>query len=143
MSFSRQASGLMFVAWFASACGGQPSEATNPTAAANQRLEGEWRLLSFRPTLALEAPLQGLLEAQFKALSIGFAKGEFTATGPGVQTDGRYEITSASGDVLTGRLLDRAGVAYGISGQFVTTQFHFTSTSSPWVGTGVLERAQP
>jgi hypothetical protein len=142
MSFARQALGLVIATTFASACG-QPSEPTSPSEAANQRLEGDWRLVSFRPTLALEAPLQGLLDAQYKTLTISFGKGEFTATGPGVQTSGRYEITSASGDVLTGRILDSSGVAYGITGQFVAAQVHFTSTNSPWVGTGVLERAQP
>ena len=139
MSFAGKASRVVLLACV-SGCGGQASEPTNPSVAANQRLQGEWRLLSFRPTLALEAPLQGLLDAAQKTLSIQFTNGEFTATGAGVQTGGRYEITTASGDLLTGRIIDRAGVAYPISGQFMTNQFHFTCTQSPWGGTGVLER---
>lgn len=122
-------------------CGGSSGAAGNPSMVANQRLAGNWRLLSFQPSLALEEPLKGLLEAQFKALTITFQNGQFTASGPGVDTGGRYEITSVSGDSLTGRVYDRAGAGYGISGQFAATQFQFTSTDAPWVGTGLLERA--
>lgn len=125
------------------ACGGSgSSQAQDPSAAANQRLQGSWQLLSFQPNLQLEAPLQGLLDAQLRSLSIDFNSGTFTATGPGVETSGRYEISSASGDSLAGRVYDRAGAGYGITGQFVGTQFRFTSTDTPWAGQGVLERAR-
>lgn len=126
-----------------SACGGgQSSQPANPSAAASQRLQGAWHLVGFAPSLELEPPLKSLLDAQLQTLNISFTAGEFTATGPGVDTGGRYEITSASGDSLTGRVYDRAGAGYGITGQFVGTQFRFTSTDSPWAGSGVLERAQ-
>jgi hypothetical protein len=122
--------------------GGQSSQPANPSAAANQRLQGVWHLVGFAPSLELEAPLKSLLDAQLQTLNISFSAGEFTATGPGVDTGGRYEITDASGDSLTGRVYDRAGAGYGISGQFIGTQFRFTSTDSPWAGSGVLERAK-
>ena len=124
------------------ACGGQGASAANPTAAAAQRLQGNWRLLSFQPSLAFEEPLRGLLDAQLKTLAISFSGAEFTATGPSVNTSGRYEITDAQGDSLAGRVYDRAGAGYGITGTFVGTQFRFTSTDSPWAGQGVIERAQ-
>jgi hypothetical protein len=126
------------------ACGGSSSSApaAGPTASADQRLQGNWRLLSFQPSLALEAPLQGLLDAQLKALNINFASGQYTAAGPSVNTSGRYEITSAQADTLSGRIYDRVGAGYGISGTFVGAQFHFKSEDSPWAGRGVLERAQ-
>ncbi|RYZ08677.1 MAG: hypothetical protein EOO73_07435 [Myxococcales bacterium] len=127
----------------ATACGGGTSgQAQSPTSAAQQRLQGSWQLLQFQPSLLLEAPLQGLLDAQLRALTITFDAGSFTATGPGVDTGGRYEITTASGDSLGGRLYDRAGAGYGVTGQFVGTQFRFTSTDSPWTGSGILERAR-
>jgi hypothetical protein len=122
--------------------GGQSSQAANPSIAAGQRLQGAWHLVGFAPSLELEPPLKAMLDAQLQTLNISFGAAEFTATGPGVDTGGRYEITSASGDSLTGRVFDRAGAAYGITGQFVGTQFRFTSTDSPWAGSGVLERAQ-
>jgi len=122
-------------------CGGSSGAASDPSQAAHQRLAGNWHLLSFQPSLALEEPLKGLLEAQFRTLTLGFQNGQFTATGPGVETSGRYEITSAAGDSFNGKVYDRAGAGYGISGQFAGNQLQFTSTDAPWVGTGVLERA--
>lgn len=142
MFASRHAVALVALAASISACGGKTSEPVNASVAAGQRLQGDWRLLSFQPALALETPLQGLLDAQQKTLVVRFSSGEFTATGAGVNTSGRYEITSASGDMLTGRIFDRSGAGYGISGQFVATQFRFVSNDSPWAGTGVLERTQ-
>lgn len=146
MVAGRRSLGL-FVAsvWLVAACGGgggSSAPAETPAAAAMQRLQGTWQLLGFQPSLELEAPLKGLLDAQLKTLSITFANGEFTAVGPGVDTGGRYEIITASGDSLTGRVYDRAGAGYGISGQFVGNQFRFTSTDTPWAGSGVLERTQ-
>jgi hypothetical protein len=124
-------------------CGGsQASQPTDPTAVASQRLQGDWHLVGFAPSLELEPPLKSLLDAQLQTLNITFANGQFTAMGPGVDTGGRYEITSGSGDSLTGRVYDRAGAGYGISGQFIGAQFRFTSTDSPWGGSGVLERAK-
>jgi hypothetical protein len=70
------------------ACGSSQSAPADATSAASQRLSGNWRLLSFEPSLALEEPIKGLLDAQLKTLTISFANGEFTATGPGVNTSG-------------------------------------------------------
>ena len=134
--------GLALAASLSVGCGGGSGAAANPTQVVNQRLQGAWHLLSFEPSLAMEAPLKDLLNAQLRTLNITFSNGEFTAAGPGVDTGGRYEITSATGDSLTGRVYDRAGAGYGISGQFAGAQLQFSSTDQPWVGTGVLERAQ-
>jgi hypothetical protein len=126
-------------------CGGGGGSAPQPvsaTASASQRLQGNWRLLSFEPSLALEEPLKGLLDAQLKTLTIGFSNGEFTAAGPSVNTSGRYEVKSAQGDSLSARIYDRAGAGYNVSGSFVGAQFQFLSEDSPWAGRGVLERVQ-
>jgi hypothetical protein len=134
--------GLMVLSVGAPGCGGgSGGPAESPTALASQRLQGNWRLMTFQPSLALEEPLKGLLDAQLQALTISFASGAFTASGPSVNTSGRYEISAAEGDSLSGRVYDRAGAGYGITGQFVGNQFRFTSTDSPWAGAGVLERA--
>ena len=114
----------------------------DPTMAVQQRLSGDWRLLSFQPALAIEEPLKGLLDAQMKQLTVSFNAGEFSANGPGVNTGGRYEISGAQGDSFNGRMYDRAGAGYGVSGQFVGSELRFTSTDSPWSGFGVLIRAQ-
>jgi len=134
---------VVCLALLTSGCGG-PSKGSTVTPAdqANQRLHGDWHLLSFAPSLALEQPLKGLLDAQLRTLTISFASGEFKAAGPSVDTSGRYEVTSAEGDSLTGRIYDRAGAGYGIAGQFIGQQFRFVSEDPPWVGHGVLERAK-
>ncbi len=134
---------LTLVACSAVACGGggQSGSAASPVGA-SQALQGDWHLVGFAPSLELEPPLKSLLDAQLQTLNISFGNGQFTASGPGVDTGGRYEITQASGDSLTGRVYDRNGAGYGISGVFVGTQFRFTSTDSPWAGSGVLERAK-
>jgi hypothetical protein len=143
MSLRRATPGiLLLIGLSTSACGGESK--TPPQSAAgvaNQRLQGNWRLLSFTPSLALEEPLRGFVEAQLKTLTISFANGEFTATGPGVNTSGRIEISQAEGDSLTGRVYDRAGAGYGVAGQFIGQQFRFVSQDPPWGGNGVLERA--
>lgn len=139
----QSASAVLVTALCLAGCGGgQGSQPTDPSAAASQRLQGDWHLVGFAPSLELEAPLKSLLDAQLQTLNISFANGQFTATGPGVDTGGRYEITNASGDSLSGRVYDRAGAGYGITGTFVAEQFRFTSTDSPWAGSGVLERAK-
>lgn len=142
MPVGRLVVGSLLVASLCTACGGSAPAAQDASALAQQRLQGSWQLLGFQPSLELEAPLKGLLDAQLKTLTISFQNGEFTAVGPGVDTGGRYEITTASGDSLGGRVYDRAGAGYGITGQFVGNQFRFTSTDSPWAGSGVLERAK-
>lgn len=142
MADLRSLSAVLVLATLVSACGSGSSQAADPSGVANQRLQGSWQLLGFQPLLKLEPPLQSLLDAQLKALTVTFANGQFTASGPGVDTGGRYEITDASGDSLSGRVYDRAGAGYGLTGQFVGAQFRFTSTDSPWAGSGVLERVQ-
>jgi hypothetical protein len=138
----RHASLLLITGLRLASCGGSERTPVDAAAQASQRLQGNWRLLSFEPSLALEEPIKGLLDAQMKALTIGFSNGEFTATGPGVNTSGRYQINDAQGDSLSGRVYDRAGAGYGVTGQFIGSQFRFTSQDSPWAGQGVLERAQ-
>ena len=125
-----------------SGCGGQSNQPTDPSAAASQRLHGDWHLVGFAPSLAFDPLVKSLLDAQLQTLNINFANGQFTALGPGVDTSGRYEITNGSGDSLSGRVYDRAGAGYGITGTFLGNQFQFTSTDSPWAGNGVLERVK-
>jgi hypothetical protein len=143
MRFSSRALGLVSTALLLVACGGssKPAAAGNASAAADQRLQGNWRLTAFQPSLELEEPLKGLLDAQLKTLLVSFSSGQFSAQGPSVNTGGRYEITGAQADSFNGRVYDRAGAGYGIAGQFVGQQLDFVSQDSPWGGHGVLEHA--
>jgi hypothetical protein len=142
-SFGRRLGfGLLLLA---SACGGSAgggAQAPSQTAAASQRLEGSWRLLSFEPALAMEEPFKGLLDAQLKTLTVRFSAGQYSAQGPGVDTAGRFEVTTANGDSLAGRVYDRAGAGYDVSGTFVGNQLQFISQGQTFAGRGTLERTK-
>jgi hypothetical protein len=140
--FRRHISLLLLTGLCCISCGGSARTPADAAAQASQRLQGDWRLLSFQPSLALEEPIKGLLDAQIKSLTVTFSNGELTAAGPGVNTSGHYQIDSAEGDSLNGHVYDRAGAGYGVSGQFVGSQFRFMSQDSPWSGQGVLERVR-
>lgn len=124
-------------------CGGSSAPAASPDAiaTATQRLQGTWRVESFTPESPLEAPLQGLLNAQLGALTISFDGDQFSATGPGVTMTGQFKVWSATLDQLTGTIYDATGVAYRVAGQFVgANAFEFRSFDNPWKGQGRLVR---
>jgi hypothetical protein len=108
---------------------------------ANQRLQGRWRLQTFTPEAALEAPLQGLLSAELGQLVLTFTGSDYTAVGPGINLSGRFTIQSAENDFLNGTFYDQTGVGYRISGQFDGALFRFHAYDSPWLGSGTLQRA--
>ena len=68
-----------------------------------------------------------------------FNQGQFSAVGPGVTFNGRYQVQSASGDQLQLVLIDPQGVNYHFSAQFAGNLLHFESADKPWVGYGALE----
>ncbi len=111
----------------------------NSVAQANQRLAAAWRLQSFAPVVALDSPLQAVLTAELGTLIVTFNQGQFTAVGSGVNLSGRFDVVSASGDLLTLVLFDPQGVPYHFSAQFAGNLLHFQSNDKPWVGFGALE----
>jgi len=119
------------------AAGGSPN--ANSVGSANQRLGGAWRLQSFAPLVSLDLPLQAVLGAEVGTLVVTFSQGQFSAVGPGVNFNGRYEVTSASGEQLSLVLYDPQNVAYHFSAQFAGNLLHFQSNDKPWVGFGALE----
>lgn len=135
---------LVLLAWLCAAtpllggCGAASTPASSVTTA-NQRLGGSWRLQSFAPLVALDLPLQAVLGAEIGSLVVTFNQGTFNAVGPGVTFNGRYEVTSASGDQLSLVLYDPQNVPYHFSAQFAGNLLHFQSNDKPWVGFGALE----
>ena len=132
--------GLAAAAPLVVGCGAASTPASSVTAA-NQRLGGAWRLQSFAPLVALDLPLQAVLGAEIGTLTVTFNQGAFSAVGPGVTFNGRYEVQSAAGDQLSLVLYDSANVPYHFSAQFAGNLLHFQSNDKPWVGFGALERA--
>jgi len=121
-------------------CGSKTSTADG-VASANQRLGGSWRLQSFSPSVPLDLPLQAVLSAELGQLIVTFNQGQFTAAGPGVNSSGRFEVTSASGDQLALILYDAQGVGYHFTAQFMGKDLQFQSNDKPWTGMGSFQRA--
>jgi hypothetical protein len=120
------------------------ASATTPAdsvASANQRLGGGWRLQKFSPATPLDLPTQAVLSAELGQLIVTFSQGNFSAVGPGVEYSGRYEVTSASGDMLSLIMYDRQNIGFHFSAQFVGKTLHFQSNDKPWIGFGEFERA--
>jgi hypothetical protein len=91
----------------------------------------------------MEAPLQGLLNAQMGTMIVTILGSEYRAEGTAINLSGRFQILSAEGELLSGTLYDSTGVPYRISGQFRDRGvFEFRSLDAPWRGTGALERLQ-
>jgi hypothetical protein len=125
------------------ACGSKQQTPPNPTAQTAQSLAGTWKLSSFTPEKPLEQPFQGLVDAQLKALTVSFQGDQYFAAGPGVNLQGRFEVTSALGDTFQATLFDPDGVAYPVAGRFRGAELDFQSQNERWRGTGVLTRAAP
>jgi hypothetical protein len=120
---------------------GSSNAPVDSVVSANQRLGGAWRLKSFVPSVPLDLPLQAVLSAEIGSLIVTFTQGQFSADGPGVNFSGRYEVTSASGEMLSLVLYDAQNVRYHFSAQFVGTVLHFQSIDKPWIGVGEFDRA--
>lgn len=137
-SWSRR---FFFLVGLSVSCASEPpAKSVDSITSATQRLQGAWRVVSFTPEAALDAPLQSLLQAELGAMSIAFEGDRYTATGPAIQRSGQFKIWSATFDMLTGTLYDPSGTAYRITGQFQGPDFVFRSLDTPWRGQGRLSR---
>jgi hypothetical protein len=124
------------------ACASRQEAPPNPSVEIVQSLQGNWRLKSFAPQKPLEQPFQGLLDAQLKALTISFRGDQYFASGPGVNTQGRYEVRNAISGQFDATFFDPEGIAYPVSARFRGAELDFQSHNERWRGSGVLERAQ-
>lgn len=132
--------GLCLAAPLFAGCG-SANTPVDSVASANQRLGGAWRLQKFSPATPLDLPLQAVLSAELGQLIVTFNQGQYSAAGPGVNSSGRYEVTQASGEMLSLVLYDAQNVGYHFSAQFVGKQLHFQSIDKPWIGFGAFDRA--
>lgn len=123
------------------ACGARQTP-PDPVVQAGERLRGNWLLIEFKPLETLEAPIQGLLSAQFNALVLTFDGGQMTARGPGVDVARGYRITQALGADMSLEIIDPSGVTYRVSAAFQQDLLRFRSHDSPFRGEGTLRRTQ-
>jgi hypothetical protein len=141
--FARAVAGAaLAAAAFSTACASKQQEPPpNPAAETTRNLGGDWRLLSFAPEKPLGEPFQGLLDAQLKSLTVSFRGDQYFATGPGVNVQGHFQVTTAVGNTFQATLYDPDGVAYPVAGRFRGSELDFQSHNERWRGTGVLARS--
>jgi hypothetical protein len=123
------------------ACGSRQTP-PDPVVQTGERLRGNWLLTEFTPSETLEAPIQGLLAAQFNALVLSFDGGQMTARGPGVDVARAYRVTQALGAEFSLEIIDPSGVTYRVSAAFQQDLLRFRSHDSPFRGEGALRRTQ-
>jgi len=126
------------------ACAGNRASEPIPDdrAHAEERLQGEWLLVSFQPAMAVEPMLAALLAAQLGKLTVTFRAGAMGVVGVGVAGQRSYHVTQAMVDGFSGVVSDPEGVEYRITGAFEGLDLRFTSDTDPWRGTGRLHRVR-
>ncbi len=129
-------------------CGGSQSPPASPvaqdTASIQSRLTaGPWRLVDYRPDVALEPMLQAMLAAQVRTMVVRFDGRSLSAQSPTLQVNRPYTVENAAGPLFDlvspdmqggGTLRSRCQVSE--DGRLVT----FHAETEPWAGTGTLAR---
>ncbi len=125
------------------ATGAPPDTPEQKIARASERLRGSWLLVEFRPEEQLEPVLASLLSVQIGRLTVILDGTNFVAQGVGVRASRQYVVNMATsnGD-FTATIVDPMGVKYGVTGAFQGQDVVFTSQTSPWRGSGRLQRAE-
>lgn len=133
-----------FVMPLLAGCGGSQGKPRDASAAsravAKSRLQGKWVLTSFQPEVPLEPMLQGLLAVQIGHLQVTFDDNQIAAVGPGVSATRQYAVTDAAFNRVKVIVYDE-GLPYQVEGEFRGNQLLFHASTSPWRGTGQLDRA--
>lgn len=106
----------------------------------SQRLQGVWLLQSYRPNVALELPLQGMLMAQFGQMQVRIDGNQLVATGPGLQVTRSYQIQEVVDAAATLIVSEPTGVSVRVWIEFRDRSLTFRPLDAPWSGEGTLQR---
>jgi hypothetical protein len=106
----------------------------------NQRLQGVWLLQSYRPNVALEAPLQGLLNFQLGQMRVTIDSAQLTAEGPGLRVVRSYRIQEVVDETATLIVSEPSGVSVRVWIEFRDNLLTFRPLDAPWSGEGTLKR---
>jgi hypothetical protein len=106
----------------------------------NLRLQGNWQLESYRPNVALEAPLAAMLAMQVGQLRVSFNATQFTAQGPGLQVTRTYAIQEVVDTTATLIVSEPTGVSTRVWIDFTGNILIFRPLDAPWSGQGTLKR---
>ena len=130
-------------------CGGSggrgPTDASAAdNRAADQRLQGSWRIVDFKPENALDASMAAMLASYQSNLLMQIQDGRMRAitSGQSINFDRRYEIKEALGVRFHLVVYDDAGVAQTNYCEFQPDGTLRVKTQTPWRGDALLARAQ-
>lgn len=104
------------------------------------RLQGNWRLQSYRPSAALESPLAALLTMQFGQLRVTVNGSQISAQGPGLQVVRSYTVQEALDRTATLIVSEPTGVSIRVWVEFNNDVLTFRALDAPWTGEGTLQR---
>jgi hypothetical protein len=104
------------------------------------RLQGNWLLESYRPNVALEAPLAAMLAMQLGQLRVNFDATQFTAQGSGMQVTRTYTIQEVVDTTATLIVSEPTGVSIRVWIDFTGNILTFRPMDAPWSGQGTLKR---
>ncbi len=138
---------LALCAALAGGCGGSarggPADATAAdNRAADQRLQGRWRIAQFRPETPLDPVMASMLGFYQPTMVIEVSGGRIRAitSDGGVHFDRRYEVREAVGARFQIVVYDDANVAQTSSCELQHDGSLRVRTSTPWRGDAQLVR---
>jgi hypothetical protein len=138
----------MSVMTLAGGCGGSsgsgPRDATAAdNRAADQRLQGRWRIAAFQPVTPLDPVMASMLSFYQPTMIVEVAEGRIRAltSDGGVHFDRRYEVREALGSRFQIVVYDDSNVAQTSYCELQPDGSLRVKTSSPWRGDAHLVRA--
>lgn len=130
---------------FGAGCSGSGSRTPDEIAAENRnadvRLQGAWRIGSFKPDEPLGPVLDEMLTYHQGQMILHFEGGRMWADSPGINFDRRYEVQNAMGDRFQIVAYDDTGTPQLSYCDFEQDGSLRVWMTSPWKGVGVLLRA--
>jgi len=131
------------------ACGGAPpplpsaaATTAEDTRAIDARLQGNWRLVDYRPDVPLEPMFQLLLAQQVQSMIIHFEAGHLHGDSPTFHIDRAYQVTTAAGPYFKIASPDSGGSIVTTAATMAEdgSSIAFRAETDPWKGSGTLQR---
>jgi predicted transporter len=121
------------------ACSGTQTR-TSDLQQTQQSVQGTWLLRSFHPTVALEAPLQAMLNAQLGQMRITIQGSQIQAQGIGVNVVRTFTVIEVIDRVATLLVSEPTGVSTRVRVELRDGMLYFWPIDAPWTGEGILQR---
>lgn len=112
----------------------------NDVLVVTQRLQGAWLLTGYHPSVAMEAPLQGMLNMQLGQLKVQITGSQLTASGPGLEVARTYRIQEVVDQTATLVVSEPSGVSIRVWIEMRDPILTFRPLDAPWSGEGTLQR---